>query len=94
MGQTSAAPEVVSLTPRQRQAVALLVSGLSQKQIAYAMGIELHAVKKLLASARARVKVRSTYRLAYWIGYEAGCLDTVQKDRLSEPRPVAESPAA
>lgn len=43
-------PGVVSLTSREREALALLVNGLSNKQIARALSISSHGAKRLVTS--------------------------------------------
>jgi DNA-binding NarL/FixJ family response regulator len=57
------APPLEHLTPRQRQAVALLGLGRSNKAIAYEMGIAPSTVSTLLSAAARRLSARNTAEL-------------------------------
>jgi DNA-binding NarL/FixJ family response regulator len=45
----------VSLTPRERQVLSLMVEGLSNKQIAHRIDISQHGVKRLVANVLAKL---------------------------------------
>jgi NarL family two-component system response regulator YdfI len=53
----SAAPEVDALTPREREVLEMLASGLSNKEIAWRMKISEHTVKFHVASIFAKLDV-------------------------------------
>jgi two-component system nitrate/nitrite response regulator NarL len=55
IGQVSRRPAGVRMTPRERQVLALLVEGMSNKEIARKLGISGHGVKRLVACILAKL---------------------------------------
>lgn len=54
----------MALSPREKQATALCAAGLSQKEIARAMGISARTVETYLQRARRRNSCKSSMELA------------------------------
>ena len=54
------------LAPRQRQVLALVVGGQSNKQIARALGLTLPTVKNMLTEIYWRLGVRNRTEAAVW----------------------------
>ncbi|GAA3762397.1 LuxR C-terminal-related transcriptional regulator [Salinactinospora qingdaonensis] len=54
-GQVEPTPPLPDLTPRERQALQLLVGGLSNKQIATQLQISSHGAKRLVANVLAKL---------------------------------------
>ncbi|WP_435107235.1 LuxR C-terminal-related transcriptional regulator [Nocardiopsis synnemataformans] len=58
-GQGHARPQLPELTPRETQALQLLVRGLSNKQIATQLQISSHGVKRLVANLLAKLNCKN-----------------------------------
>ena len=65
-----------SLTPRQRQVLALVWDGLSRPAIAHRLGIGQRRVHHILEEARARVGAATTIGLLrWWIEHRLGTIE-------------------
>jgi len=71
---TNIRTECAKLTPREREALALLVEGLSNKQIARRMTISPHGVKRLVANVLAKLNC-SNRTLAVAMAIKQGILE-------------------
>jgi DNA-binding CsgD family transcriptional regulator len=63
----------VHVTPRQREALRLLVSALDQKQIAIRMGIKVETVYKHLGAVHELAGTHNPHGLAVWGRDRSGC---------------------
>ncbi|QCB95503.1 response regulator transcription factor [Cellulomonas shaoxiangyii] len=82
-GQVGRRPAYGQLTPREREVVALLVDGMSNKQIAKALRISQHGVKRLVANVLAKLNCSN----------RTSAVSVALRENLVEPRPGAEEPA-
>jgi len=65
-----------SLTPRQRQVLALVWDGLTRPAIAHRLGLMPHTVDNILNDARRRVDAGSTIGLLrWWIEHRLGTIE-------------------
>ncbi|MBN1171340.1 MAG: response regulator transcription factor [Micromonosporaceae bacterium] len=72
--RATARPEGVRLTPREREALELLVEGLSNKQMARRMLISQHGVKRLVANVLAKLNC-SNRTIAAAVAVKQGLLE-------------------
>jgi DNA-binding CsgD family transcriptional regulator len=63
------------LTPRQSEALALLASGLRDKEIAAEMGVTLNTLKHYLMGARARLGMLGSTRVELAAAFTGGADD-------------------
>jgi DNA-binding NarL/FixJ family response regulator len=67
------------LATRQRQLVALLMTGLTRKEAASEMGISHSMAKNFACRARRKLDCRTVEQMMYRLGYEAGAATAQQK---------------
>lgn len=67
-----------SLTPRQREVVAAVATGLTNKEVAYQLGISKHTVDVHITDILAKLHLDNRMELArWWLGHFEGTCSSV-----------------